>query len=113
LGDELFPIIQQTYFPSCQCLFYTFLFQYVIVIFFFVFVFYFFIFSWFLSSIYPVLLGDELFPVIEQTYFPSYQCLFYGSKFPAVVKVGPGHAGWIVFAELHTLGGRVVGWLIG
>lgn len=38
-------------------------------------------------------LGHEKFPVIPQTYFSSHATMMYGSRFPAVLKVGPAHAG--------------------
>lgn len=37
--------------------------------------------------------GDK-FPVVSQSYFDSHKSIFYGNKFPAVVKVGAAHAGY-------------------
>jgi synapsin len=39
-------------------------------------------------------LGDEIFPVVDQSYFSSYRGMMYGNSFPAVVKVGHAHAGY-------------------
>lgn len=39
-------------------------------------------------------LGNEIFPVVSQTYFSSHRNLMYGNSFPAVVKVGHAHAGY-------------------
>lgn len=38
-------------------------------------------------------LGDERFPLIPQNYFASHREMLYSLPFPAVVKVGHGHAG--------------------
>lgn len=38
-------------------------------------------------------LGDEVFPVIPQSYFSSYRDMMYTNSFPCVVKVGSAHAG--------------------
>eukprot|EP00301_Raphidiophrys_heterophryoidea_P002827 c11306_g1_i1.p1 GENE.c11306_g1_i1~~c11306_g1_i1.p1 ORF type:complete len:373 (+),score=82.76 c11306_g1_i1:75-1121(+) len=37
--------------------------------------------------------GNDVFPVVEQSYFSSNRSLMYGNKFPAVVKIGAAHAG--------------------
>jgi glutathione synthase/RimK-type ligase-like ATP-grasp enzyme len=37
--------------------------------------------------------GSEVFPVVEQCFFPSERGFFYGNTFPAVVKFGSAHAG--------------------
>jgi hypothetical protein len=38
-------------------------------------------------------LGDDVFPVMSQSYFASYREMMYSQSFPAVVKVGTAHAG--------------------
>jgi len=37
--------------------------------------------------------GRDVFPVIEQSFFPSEKGFFYGNTFPAVIKFGSAHAG--------------------
>jgi len=37
--------------------------------------------------------GDEIFPVMPQQYFASFQEMMYTQAFPAVVKIGSAHAG--------------------
>jgi synapsin len=39
-------------------------------------------------------LGDEIFPVVDQSFFSSHRAMMYGNSFPAVVKVGHAHAGY-------------------
>jgi hypothetical protein len=38
-------------------------------------------------------LGEDVFPIVKQDFATSSRSLFYGYKFPAVVKVGSVHAG--------------------
>jgi synapsin len=50
-------------------------------------------------------LGSEVFPVVEQSYFASHREMFYGSKFPAVAKMGHAHAGYgkMKVADHHAM----------
>ena len=38
-------------------------------------------------------LGADVFPLVPQSYYSSYSNMMYGSRFPAVLKVGHAHAG--------------------
>jgi glutathione synthase/RimK-type ligase-like ATP-grasp enzyme len=41
-----------------------------------------------------IAVGNDVFPVVGQSYFSTFRDMMYGDKFPAVCKVGHAHAGY-------------------